>query len=178
MEYTIQGGQQIIIREARTEDAEKLLKTAKKIINEQGFALTSPEEFNYTIEQEKKFIQSHLENPREILFVADVSGEIIGMLDVRCCSRKKLAHTVEFGMSVLKEWRNKGIGGFLLRELIDWGDKNNIIEKITLQVFANNERAIYLYKKFGFKEEGRQVKAIKFDDGKYVDNVLMYRMSE
>ena len=93
-------------------------------------------------------------------------------------ARKKLLHTVEFGMSVLRELRNKGIGGLLLKELINWADKNPLIEKITLQVFLNNERAIYLYKKSGFQEEGRLIKAIKLDNNKYVDNVLMYRMTE
>jgi RimJ/RimL family protein N-acetyltransferase len=47
-----------------------------------------------------------------------------------------------------------------------------------LQVFATNENAIKLYKKLGFIEEGRHIKAIKQLDGEYVDIVQMYILSK
>jgi RimJ/RimL family protein N-acetyltransferase len=68
-----------------------------------------------------------------------------------------------------------GIGTALLQTLIDWAEANPLIEKIGMAVFANNERAIRLYRKLGFVEEGRRPREMKLGPGWYVDDVLMYR---
>jgi hypothetical protein len=52
---------------------------------------------------------------------------------------------------------------------------NSEIEKINLRVLCSNERAIGIYKKFGFVEEGHCVSEIKYEDGTYVDELLMAR---
>jgi len=38
---------------------------------------------------------------------------------------------------------------------------------------TTNARAIHVYKKLGFKEEGRFQKQLKVEDGTYVDDVMM-----
>lgn len=40
-----------------------------------------------------------------------------------------------------------------IKKIYYWADSNGI-KKITLNVLETNEKAIYLYKKFGFKKEG------------------------
>lgn len=54
---------------------------------------------------------------------------------------------------VKKSFRNKGIGSFLLDNLISFA-KNLHLNIITLEVSENNPIAISLYKKFGFEELG------------------------
>jgi RimJ/RimL family protein N-acetyltransferase len=44
-----------------------------------------------------------------------------------------------------------------------------------LAVFATNARAIGLYRKLGFVEEGRRPREVKFGADQYVDDILMYR---
>lgn len=78
-------------------------------------------------------------------------------------------------MGIAEHVRDNGIGTILLNTLIGWAVNNNSIEKITLQVFSNNERAIHLYKKFGFIMEGRLKNDIKLRDGSYIDNICMYK---
>ena len=90
--------------------------------------------------------------------------------------RKRLAHTGTFGMMVLNEYRGLGIGKILLEKIITWAEHNPYIEKISLGVFSTNERAIALYKKMGFVEEGRKINEIKLNDKQYIDDVLMYKM--
>ncbi|GAB6448952.1 hypothetical protein bcgnr5369_68710 [Bacillus cereus] len=41
------------------------------------------------------------------------------------------------------------------------------------QQLGYNDRAIKVYKRMGFVEEGRQRKQIKYEDGSYGDDVLM-----
>jgi len=65
-----------------------------------------------------------------------------------------------------------------METLIQWAQDNPAIEKIFLNVFATNQRAIRLYGNLGFKEEGRFIKAVKQPDGEYVDVLQMYIMTK
>lgn len=47
-----------------------------------------------------------------------------------------------------------------------------MIKKIQLNVRASNSSAIYLYKKFGFQEEGRLKNRVKIQD-RYIDDLIM-----
>jgi ribosomal protein S18 acetylase RimI-like enzyme len=48
------------------------------------------------------------------------------------------------------------------------------VEKVALSVYPGNERAIALYRKFGFVEEGRLVRQSKKSYG-YEDELVMAR---
>ena len=78
-------------------------------------------------------------------------------------------------MSVERAWRGKGVGEGLLHTLMEWAKENPLIEKVGLSVLSSNTRAIGLYKKAGFVEEGRRPREIKMGHGEYVDEILMFR---
>jgi RimJ/RimL family protein N-acetyltransferase len=71
--------------------------------------------------------------------------------------------------------RGRGVGTALLQCFIEWAEANPLTEKVGLGVFARNETAIRLYRKFGFLEEGRQPKEVKMRPNEYEDVILMYR---
>lgn len=54
---------------------------------------------------------------------------------------------------VKKDFRNQGIGGLLLKELINLA-KDLKLDSITLEVMEENYSAIHLYKNFGFEQIG------------------------
>lgn len=60
-------------------------------------------------------------------------------------------------IAVLPEYRNKGIGGMLIRKMIEIC-KCSEITAMTLEVRESNVPAIKLYKKFGFITEGKRPK--------------------
>lgn len=78
-------------------------------------------------------------------------------------------------MSVNRAWRDRGVGRALLLILIAWAEQHPALEKLCLQVFATNTRAIALYTSLGFREEGRQVRGVKMEAGEYRDVLLMGR---
>lgn len=88
----------------------------------------------------------------------------------------RTSHKVEFGVSVLKEYWGYGIGQNLLKESIHWADSNEI-KKITLNVLETNDKAIMLYKKYGFEVEGILKKDKFLSDGKYYNTLLMGRFN-
>jgi len=78
----------------------------------------------------------------------------------------------EIGMAVAREWRGHGVGSALLAAAIDWARERGL-HKLSLSVFAHNEAAIALYRKFGFVEEGRRVKHYRRASGELWDAIEM-----
>ncbi len=86
---------------------------------------------------------------------------------------RKLAHQCEFGIIVGTGYRNMGIGSYLMSSIMHLAKEKFKIELLHLQVYAENP-AMNLYKRFGFKEFGRQNSWIKEKD-RYVGRVFMER---
>ena len=86
----------------------------------------------------------------------------------------RLVHQCEFGIVVSKEYRGKKIGRYLLKSLICLAKEKFKIEVLHLQVYAEN-RAVEFYKKFGFKEFGRQERWAK-ENGQPLARLLMEKI--
>ncbi|SDC43953.1 Protein N-acetyltransferase, RimJ/RimL family [Melghirimyces thermohalophilus] len=161
----------VTIRSAEEKDAAPLLE----LTAEGRFQLTAIDEFQITLEEEKTWIRYMAGESNSLILVADVGGEIIGMLDVHGGKKKRLRHTGTFGMSVRKDWRGQGVGSLLFNQLINWAALHPELEKLCLEVLAANHRAIRLYRKVGFSEEGRLLKQVRREDGSYTDLIQMGR---
>lgn len=173
--YLSKDGEAILVRTAEPGDAESLIYINMKIVNEKLYMLRQPGEAIYTKEGEIKKIDNYLNSMGSLYIVAEVDKKVIGYLDFQNGGFKRTQHSGSFSLYILMEYREKAIGNLLLQTLTDWAEKNPVIEKITLAVFSNNERALNLYKKLGFREEGRCPKDMKLEDGTYLDSVLMYK---
>lgn len=172
---TTTTGEPFIVRCAQPDDAANLLTYIRSVAEETEFFVIQPDEFPSTEEQERQWIQDHLDHPGKLALVAEVAGEIVGSLSFECGSFKRTSHTGTFGISVRQNWRGKGVGTAMLEALLEWARKNPLIEKVGLAVFSTNIGAIELYRRLGFVEEGRRTKEIKIGPGKYVDEMLMGR---
>ncbi len=104
---------------------------------------------------------------------AELNGVPCGIVTLYVQAYKKLMHQSEFGIIVASGMRGKGIGSFLLRSLMRLAKEQFQLELLHLQVYAENP-AIRLYKRFGFREFGRQTHWIKETD-RYVGRIFMER---
>jgi RimJ/RimL family protein N-acetyltransferase len=164
------------IRPVRVEDVEAVLSIQREVVGEKDYFIAVSEEFNKTTEEHHEWIQKIIEHERETMFVAEIEGKVVGWSVFKSQERKRMHHTGSFAIMLQKDCRNKGIGKLLIYELLHWAEEHPIIEKVSLGTFSTNTRAIELYKKLGFVEEGRKVKEFKFSENEYVDDVLMYKM--
>jgi ribosomal protein S18 acetylase RimI-like enzyme len=100
--------------------------------------------------------------------VADAAGTIVGSIHVQASKHGY----GEIGMAVAREWRGRGVGAALMAAAIEWA-RSRELHKLCLGVFAHNEAAIALYRKFGFVEEGRRVKQYRRASGELWDSIEM-----
>lgn len=109
-----------------------------------------------------------------VSLVAVCDERIAGHLTLCMDARPRRRHTAWFGLAVHADMHSRGIGTALMNELIHQADNWLNIMKVELGVFADNKRAIALYERFGFVEEGRLIDDI-FKNGRYCDTILMAR---
>ena len=114
----------------------------------------------------------------DYLLLAFVDGEVAGHAGIHPVARSpRRAHVRMLGMAVRQRFQGKGVGTALMEALVDLADQWLPVTRIELTVFTDNERAIRLYRKFGFEIEGTH-KAYALRDGKYVDTYAMARIRQ
>ena len=171
-ETVLKSGKKLQIVEARKEDAKQLIVYVKQIADESRFLTFSSNEFLMTVEQEETFIENMNKQENNLLLVAKIDNEIIGMITLASSKRARIKHSAELAMSVKKEYWNKGVGSALMENCIKNSKENNITTKINLNVSVNNQNAIKLYKKFNFEIEGERKNHFKIGDD-YVNSFYM-----
>ena len=169
-------GQPFTIRTAQPADAEAVLAYIRSVAKETEFFVIEPDEFPPTVEEERAWIQDHLDQPDKIILLVEADGIIIGSVTFEAGNFRRISHRGNLGLAVVEVWRRKGVGTALLQALLDWAESNSGIEKVCLDVFAINDPAIQLYKKLGFTEEGRRLRDIRRGPDDYVDTVMMYKL--
>lgn len=165
-----------VIRTAKPKDAKELSELRMTIDGEtenldrgKGEGLLSAVEFEQLIGEDH-------EKQRHLLLVAEVGNRLAGFSRCEGSELKRIAHRVEFGIGVLREYWGFGIGKNLLKESILWADDNGI-NKISLKVLETNEKAIKLYQNHGFEKEGLLKKDKILSDGNFYNTILMARFN-
>ncbi|ABW19243.1 GNAT family N-acetyltransferase [Alkaliphilus oremlandii] len=171
-EIRLKDYSRIIIREANVNDAKKMLKYLDQISCESDFLTFGKGEFNLNLQQQEQFIESTSKQKNALFLVAEHEGEIIGNLNFSAGIRPRTMHTGEFGVSVLKDYWGKSIGTELIKYLIQWCHDSKIIKKVNLRVRTDNQSAIHVYEKLGFKIEGTITREFKIND-RFYDTLFM-----
>ena len=65
-----------VIRSVEPEDAERMLQYMKIMLGETPFLLRTPEEFDYTAEEEARILDGRKNDPRSLMLVAEVDGRL------------------------------------------------------------------------------------------------------
>jgi L-phenylalanine/L-methionine N-acetyltransferase len=84
-------------------------------------------------------------------------------------------HVMNLGIAIASEAQGKGVGSALMKALCDWADHWGQVLRIELTVFTDNARAIALYRRFGFEQEGVH-RGYALRDGRYADTYSMARL--
>lgn len=130
-----------------------------------------------SLEEEEKFLNSTLEkiNQKKAVFLTVwCDGKLIGASGIELKNNIE-RHLGVFGITIAKEFRGEGIGIILMKTVMDEAINNLTgLEIIELGVYAENDLAKQMYKKFGFLEYGMLPNGIKLEEG-YADHIFMYK---
>ena len=89
-------------------------------------------------------------------------------------SHERYRHRGGFGISVLQGYWNQGIASLLIPRVLECAHQAGY-EQVELEVITDNEKAISLYQRHGFREYGCRPHDVKMRDGSYRDALLMLR---
>lgn len=142
----------ITIKKASPSDAAKLLEFMKLIGGETDNLTFGGAGLPFSVEDEAAYIAS-MENSRDNLMLLAKDGEkIVGNASLSRMPRR-MSHRGDFSVAVAKDYWNKGIGRALLEKVIAFAEENDFAV-IDLQVRSDNQGAIHLYEKYGFRKIG------------------------
>ena len=127
------------------------------------------------VEGTRQFVKSIIAGAGVQMMVVD-GDTVVGWCDIMSNPVEGFRHVGRLGMGLLPEFRGRGLGRRLAVETIRAARAAGM-ERIELEVFASNARAIALYQSLGFVIEGTKVQSRKLD-GQYDDNVCMALLDE
>jgi RimJ/RimL family protein N-acetyltransferase len=150
------------------EDLPEVVEALNSVIREGKYLYLNDEIVD--MEEERRWFE-RMVKAGMLYLVAKVDGEVVGGASMHPQTDKQ-AHVAEFGIFICYGYRNLGLGTTILKEFIEIAKKRGF-EILQLSVFANNTRALNVYKKCGFKEIGSLSRDIKLPDGAYTDRILL-----
>ena len=172
-EIKLKNGKTAILRNGVGEDGQALLDIFNLTHGETDFLLSYPDEISLSADGEADFLKKKTESENEIEIIAIVDGEVAGTAGINALGNKyKVKHRVEFGIAIMKKYWGLGLGGALTKACIDCAKEAGYTQ-LELDVVAENEGAISLYKKMGFTEYGRNPKGFKSRISGYQELVYM-----
>ena len=86
--------------------------------------------------------------------------------------KRKVGHRARFGISVLQEYWGMGIGRVLMETCIGCALRAGYTQ-LELEVVADNQRAVSLYRCAGFEEYGRNPRGYRSASSGYQELVHM-----
>ena len=112
----------------------------------------------------------------DLFLIAERDGQAVGSAGLHPVGPSlRRRHVAMLGISVIGPAQGQGVGSALMAALLDYADRWAGVLRVELQVYADNARAMALYRKFGFVPEGTH-RAYALRDGVYVDSLSMARL--
>lgn len=165
---TLRDDAEVLLRSPEVDEASKLLKYLDAVRKETNGILCSPEDTIPSLEEEKAWVRGKRACTVGTHIAADVDGTIVGLAGIDQPKFVRQHHIGSVGISIRKAWCDRGLGTRMMRELIEYARREPALEILTLNVLSTNTRAHAVYRKVGFKDDGRLPGRIKLN-GEYVD---------
>jgi ribosomal protein S18 acetylase RimI-like enzyme len=167
------------IRRAEPLDAAGYIGLIKGVLRETPRVDTpyAPDEFNPSVERIRDRIIEVRSSDNSLFLVAQAGRNMVGALTCGGGTLKADRHMTALGVYVAKPWREQGIGSALMEQALEWAKVSPVVERVELEVFAQNVRAIHLYEKYGFEHEGRK-RRLYYQNGEPMDMLMMALLLE
>lgn len=150
----------LVLREPEESDSQSFVEFLDRLIEEEAFLTTD----HQTLEDELsyiKFMHTEIKDKKGVHLIVTEGKKKIAGVDVTNLGTKR-EHVGELQIYIDKDYRGIGLGNLLLNIIEEETKKLGTIKIITLEVFSNNESAINLYNKLGYKVVGNQENTVRY----------------
>jgi putative acetyltransferase len=158
------------VRSARVDDAATLCAAEQAIARTPGLLISRPEELH---PRTFAALIEKLSDGVGCYFVAEEDGLAVGHALLNPMDLVAVSHVFRLTIVVHPGESGRGIGTSLMQAVCNWATRSPRVHKVELLVRSTNERALSLYRKFGFVEEGRLRERVRLPDGWFVDEISM-----
>ena len=170
---TTKKGMELKLRTPLPEDVKEILSFRREVAGETIYLTRYPYEIENSEEKEREIIGNYLRAEHLGMMAIFDKEKIVGLTSVSPVGLNfKTRHRASAELVVRKEYWNLGLGSYLLDMAVEMSE-NCGYERLELSVFADNARALRLYKKKGFVDCGQVPQAFKMMDGSYHDEILL-----
>ena len=171
----LKNGAVCTLRPTHPDDSARMIDYLKQTAGETEFLLRYPDEVQYTLEQEQAILNRLMDDPKSVMMVGIVDGEVAGNCSIGGLGEKrKTRHRCSMGIALKEAYWDLGIGTAMIGYLTELAKQIGYAQ-MDLEVVADNTRAQALYTKCGFVPTGRRSRALIFDDGTYHDEIIMVK---
>jgi putative acetyltransferase len=167
--FEVGKGEKITIRPPKFDDLKSYLYFVNSLV-EEGAMINRNKKV--TLKEEKEWLKKaigRVKRGERFCLVAVCDGRIIGSAEVER-GFGRMSHVGFFGIAVLGDYRERGIGKRLADGVINIARKHKI-KRISLDVFETNKTAIRFYKKLGFRKVATLPKRLYYK-GKYINSLV------
>lgn len=162
------AGDEFAISVGSRRDADRFLQHMEAIVTETDLLLQSAEDELPDPVTQRAILDQLARLDNCLCLLAHRPGlvrrEVLGSITLLGGTTRRSRHVAKLGMGVRRfAWR-RGIGRRLVREGLRWAHENDVIERVTLQVYGSNTAAMRLYEDMGFEVDGRLKAEVQLDD--------------
>lgn len=166
----------IRVEEARRRDVLPALDLYRRVLAEERWFITRGDEYQFSLDDMSQRVTDMQASHNSVFLVARSSDlQVAGMFLLFGGTLSRMRHTGKLEVLVAESHRGRGVGRALLTAGLEWAMENPVLEKVGLSVFSDNERALALYRAFGFEQEGCRRGEYLMEDGSYRDDLLLQR---
>ena len=167
-------GNKVLLRSFKKDDLESIVKIHNDI-EIKKLAMYHPFPVSYTMDEIwlDRIVSST--NNDSIYFVIEEKDTQCFAGFVSLTNMNWINRNYNFGIIIDQNFQGKGFGKETTELILNYSFQKLNMRKVSLNVLSENTRAINLYKKLGFKEEGI-LKEQFYWDGEYQDIVVMSKI--
>lgn len=175
--FRMKNGENTVLRSPGARDAAQRIAFFRLVNDETPFMIRSAGDSPEDLWLVEDILEDQLRDEASLEIAAFVGEEMVACGNLGPVSRAypRTRHRARFGICVRKDFWGQGLGGAIVETMIREAPAMGY-SQIELSVNAGNERAVGLYRKFGFVETGRTPNAIRYEDGSVADEIQMVRI--
>ena len=129
-------------------------------------------QMHHTREQIASYIEAKSQDRSSVLLIIATRSDDTPIGDIAIQDIDTMNRNANIRIALTNGSQNRGYGTEALRLMLDYGFGILNLHRIELNVFSYNHRAMRVYEKVGFKQEGVQREAL-FYNHQYHDSILM-----